>query len=116
MKIVDITDIEDVVLAKAEIDKNDPNCKGRSNLNDFMIKYCTLTDVLVIGDKLLSFRYIELFNHKYLFISDKDQLEEISGILSSINYKLDNLKEMSMAELISSSEKYLIHNNKYYKI
>ena len=58
MKIIDITDIEDIVLAKYEIDQNDPNCDGRSNFNDFLTKYCNLTDVLLINDKLLSFKYI----------------------------------------------------------
>lgn len=115
MKIVDINDIEDIILAKYEIDKNDPECETRSNLAEFMSKYCTLTDVLVIDGQLLSFKYVELFNHTYLFISDKNQLNEISNFLSLINYNIDNLKEIPMTELMINSDKYLIHNNKYYR-
>ena len=33
---VNINDIEDIVLAKVEIDKNNPETKGRSHLNDFI--------------------------------------------------------------------------------
>ena len=46
MKIVDITDIEDVILAKYEIDTNDPNCEGRSNLNEFMYKFHKFLQIL----------------------------------------------------------------------
>jgi len=116
MKIVDITDIEDIVLAKVEIDKNNPDCEDRSNLNDFMSNYCTLTDVLVINNQLLAFKFIELFNHKYLFIENKNNLEEIQKFLSSIKYDFNNLQEISMVDFMNNSEKYLIHNNKYYKI
>ena len=115
MKIVDITDIEDIVLAKAEIDKNNPECEGRSNLNEFMSKYCTLTDVLVINDELLSFRYIELFNHQYLFIGNQKDKDYIINFLKSIKYNLNNLKELKMNEFIEY-DSYLIHNNKYYKV
>lgn len=116
MKIVDISDIEDIVLAKYEIDQNDPNCEGRSNLQDFMVKYCSLTDVLVINEKLLSFKYEEVFNKKYLFIDNKNHSDVIVKFLSSINYNFNNLIEIPMIEYINNSEKYFIHNNRYYKV
>lgn len=116
MKIVNITDIEDIVLAKAEIDKNDPDCNGRSNLNEFMSKYCTLTDVLVIDNKLLSFKFVELFNNRYLFISDNNYVSEIIDLLKTANYNFNNLTEIKMTEFINDLEKYIIHENKYYKV
>ena len=116
MKIVDITDIEDVILAKYEIDTNDPNCEGRSNLNEFMYKYCTCTDVLIKNNKYISFKYIELFNHKYLFISDKKYSDDITNFLSSIKYNFNNLKELPITEYMNNTNLYFIHDNKYYKI
>ena len=116
MKIVDITDIEDVVLAKYEIDKNNPECEGRSDLNLFMSKYCSLTDILIKDNQYISFRYIEVFNKKYLFISDKQYKDDITNFLSLIKYDFNNLKEMPTNEIISNTNIYFIHNNKYYKI
>lgn len=116
MKIIDITDIEDIVLAKYEIDNNDPECEGRSDLNEFINKYCTLSDVLIIDNSMISFNYIEIFNNKYLFVSSKESSDCIIDFLKSIKYNYDNLKEYSMTDLIISKSSYFIHDNKYYKI
>lgn len=116
MKIVNISDIEDIVLAKYEIDTNNPACEGRSNLNDFIKDYCTLTDTLIIDNEYISFNYVELFDHKYLFISDDKNTKKIIYFLSSIQYNYDNLQLLQMNEIITDNFSYFIHNNKYYKV
>lgn len=116
MKIININDIEDIILAKYEIDNNNPKCEGRSDLNEFINTYCTLNDTLVIDNKLISFNYVSLFNNKYLFINDKNELDVIQKFLTSIKYDYNNLKEFSINELFTKNNYYFIHNSKYYSI
>ena len=116
MKIINISDIEDIVLAKYEIDTNNPECDGRSNLNDFIKTYCSLNDTIIIDDELISFNYIELFNNQYLFINDNNHVNKILDFLKGINFNYDHLQEIPLTELILNNTGYIIHNNKYYKI
>lgn len=116
MKITNISDIEDIVLAKYEIDTNNPECEGRSDLNDFIKTYCSLNNTLIIDNELISFNYIELFNNQYLFVNDNKQVQTITNFLKKINFNYNNLKEISMTDLILNNSAYFIHNNKYYQI
>lgn len=117
MTIVNISDIEDIVLAKHEIDTNNPNQKGRSNLNEFMNTYCILNDTLILNDVIIPFNYLELFEHKYLFVSDNQNTENITKFLQKIKYNFDNLIEINnYTEYMNSNIYLFIHNNKYYKI
>lgn len=117
MKIIDINDIEDIVIAKIEIDKNDPNVKGRSNLNDFIQKYCTLSDILVINNSYKAFKYINCFGNQYLFLSNKDDENDILIFLKNINYNFNSLKEFdNFSSLSNPNIQMLIHDNKYYQI
>lgn len=117
MKIIDINDIEDIVIAKIEIDKNDPNVKGRSNLNEFIQKYCTLSDILVINNSYKAFKYISCFGNQYLFLSNKDDENDILIFLKNINYNFNSLKEFdNFSSLSNPNIQMLIHDNKYYQI
>lgn len=117
MKIVDINDIEDIITAKIEIDKNDPNIEDKSNLNEFVQKYCTLSDVLITQNDYKAFKYVECFDHKYLFVANKDDSNEILRLLKDINYNFDHLKEIkNFIELMNTDIHMLMHNNRYYKI
>ena len=121
MNIVDINDIEDIIRAKINIDKNNEELKGeRSNLNEFMMKYCNLQDIIMFdNDKLIPFYYLEdVDNQKYLFISDKNNVNIITEILNMINYNMDNLKEINIYDIntLKNNKNIIIHNNKYYAI
>ena len=121
MTIVDINDIEDIVRAKINIDKNDQSLNGeRSNLNEFMTKYCNLQDVIMLNsDKMIPFNYIEdVDTQKYLFISDKEHVDIILEVLKSINYNMNNLTEFNAYDPNNAgkSVNIIIHNNKYYVI
>ena len=117
MKIVNVNDIEDIIEAKIEIDKNDPDVKGRSNLSEFIKKYCSLTDILIYNDTYKAFKYVECFDKKYLFVSNVDDVPDILILLKRIEYKFDNLVEFNnFSEMMNSNIQMLMHNNKYYKI
>jgi len=114
VKIVNINDIEDVILTKHDIDVADPEIEGRSNLNDFINKYCKLNDVLVIGDKIFPFNYIEVFNMRLLFISDINDVKVIKKNLEKISYSFNNTREASLEFQINNNDTpYFYHNNKY---
>lgn len=121
MNIVDINDIEDIIRAKINIDKNNEELKGeRSNLNEFMMKYCNLQDIIMLdNDKLIPFYYLEdVDNQKYLFVSDKKNVNIITELLNMINYNMNNLKEINIYDIntLKNNKNIIIHNNKYYTI
>ena len=120
MKIVNIDDIEDIILTKHEIDTNNPDIEDRSNLTDFISKYCNLTDAIIDNDNIIPFKYIKEFNKEYLFISDKEHINGIMELLNKIKYDFNNLKQIhNYTDYMSMNMNnlYLIyHDTKYYKL
>ena len=77
MTIVNINDIEDLILAKHEIDlilNEKGELEGRSNLQDFMRIYGSPDYIYLIGDKQIPFKYIKFDNNDFLFITDTDEV------------------------------------------
>ena len=118
MNIVDINDIEDVIRAKINIDKNNEDLKGkRSDLNEFMSTYCNLKDIIILKNNIIPFNFIiDKDEQKYLFISNKDNIEDISKLLTTINYDMNNLNEVNLYDpnIYNKDINIIIHNNKYF--
>ena len=118
--IVNINDIEDIVLAKYKLDTTDPTVEGRSDLNEFMQKYCVLNDIAVINEELKPFKFINKFNMSFLFISNTDDKDIVIQLLEKYNYNLNTLKEVKFEQMLDQSylkdNIMLIRNNKYYNL
>ena len=114
---VNINDIEDIIRAKIEIDKNDKELKGqRSDLSKFINTYCMLTDIILYNNKTIPFKFI----NNYIFLTEDAHYNIILDILSQIHYTFDNLKEISIQDMLDSNKidnhYILIHDNKQYLI
>jgi hypothetical protein len=120
MKIVNINDIEDLILAKHEIDlyKIEINeLTERSNLNDFINTYATPKYIYIINDKQLPFSFVEINNIKYLFITEYTDLNQcIINKLKHLNYDLNNLTKLSNYELSNMIDmsNTIIYNGQFY--
>ena len=121
MTIVNINDIEDLILAKHEIDlilNEKGELEGRSNLQDFMRIYGSPDYIYLIGDKQIPFKYIKFDNNDFLFITDTDEvsINIVKTKLKLIKYNLDNLVKLSRSELATKidMDNVIIHNNNYY--
>ena len=115
INIVKINDVEDIVLAKLQIDKDDPDIEGRSDLNEFIKKYCMLTDSIYDAESnLLSYNYKEIFGKKYLFVSDENQAEQILKYIKDLDF--NKLEPSSFFDILNNTNKRAIlnHDGKYY--
>ena len=117
-KKVNINDIEDLIEAKIEIDKNDQQLNGkRSDLNKFIAQYCNLSDIILFNNETYPFKLVD----QYIFVSDNSHYSKIIETLEKIHFNLDNLSTpISILDLINNNQinnKYiLIHDNKQYLI
>lgn len=123
MKIVNITDIEDLISAKLEIDKylleNDME-KEKMTLEQYMTNYVVVNNLYMDHGKNVPFSIIKLDkDHEYLYITEN--YEKLINILKGYDYDLTKLKQISMPTLISNYEnvnemELFVINNKYYKV
>ena len=121
MIIVDINDIEDLILAKHEIDlilNEMGELEGRSNLQDFMIEYANPDYIYLIKDQQIPFKYIKLKDKDFLFLTNNDEnsINILKTKLKFLKYDLDNLVQLSKNELATKidMDNVIIHNNNYY--
>lgn len=124
--IVNMNDIEDIILAKSQIDNDDSSVKYRSNLTDFMNKYCQLDTILTNGaEKTMPFSIVDLFGKSYLFCSyeNEDEKDVLINFLNKIQFDINKLKKLSYLEMINGLDKmfendelYIIKDNNYWFI
>ena len=121
MKVVNINDIEDLILAKHEIDliRIDHNeISERSILNEFIYEYVTPKYTYILNDKNISFNYVKIYDNDYLFVTENN--EDINKILINriqrLKYNMDNLVELSKTDLtkLMDANNVIIYNGKYY--
>ena len=114
MKIININDIEDLISAKIEIDKKLNN--GKSDLNEFINKYCILDSIIIYKNQYIPFK---LYDNEYIFVSDLTNIDIITEFLENIKYDYSNLKDTTFFEMndedFLNNTKLLLYNNKYYK-
>lgn len=124
MKIININDIEDLILAKHEIDLmliEDNVIEKRTELNEFLEKYAMPTDIYIYNGLSISFKLYILHDKKYLFVTNynKEELNILENKLKSIKYDINNLINIKYSDTINmldlENQNFLIINNKYYR-
>ena len=124
MKIININDIEDLILAKHEIDLmliEDNVIEKRTELNEFLEKYAMPTDIYIYNRLSISFKLYILHDKKYLFVTNynKEELNILENKLKSIKYDINNLINIKYSDTINmldlENQNFLIINNKYYR-
>ena len=126
MKIINITDIEDLISAKMEIDKlliEHKDIEEKMSIQEYMNKYCTLNAyAYCYYGEVIPYAYYNIYDNEYLFIIEKsDNLEKLINTLQNIQFDYTKLKEMSHSDIIEKYQDYenatyFIINGKYYDI
>ena len=115
--IVNIGDIEDLILAKIQIDKiliETNKIDKKLELNEFLSKYALLNITYFIHSNAIAFNIVNIESENYIFISENKFVDELVKDLESISYDLSKLKSTTSAELI---QKYSnIDNARYFVI
>ena len=124
MKIVVITDIEDLITAKIEIDKyliEQGQQESKMSLEDYMNKYAITNMIYLDHGKNIPFNLIK-FNDDNIYLFFTEQVEDkLVKIIEDCNYDISSLKEISIEKIIEDHQELenvelIIVNNKYYKI
>ena len=119
---VNINDIEDIIIAKIEIDKNNSEIEGRSPLNEFINEYCKINWLFMYNDISIPFEIKTIFNNKYIFYSCENENTKklFFEFLNKIKNNINNLNEISNTTILNNGLKdntiYVIKNNKYYSV
>lgn len=122
IKIVNINDIEDLILAKNEIETELIEKKiieEKMSIIDFINKYAITDYVYMINEKLIPFKLLSL-NKTYLFIADnnKDNLDLLLKKLKLMKYDINNKVEVNISDMLKDIDSYdslIIYDKKYYK-
>lgn len=121
MTIVNINDIEDLIIAKYEIDtilNEQGKLEGRSNLQEFINKFANLQYIYLIDNLQIPFNYFKIENKDYLFVtnSDESEINIIKAKLKVLKYDLNNLVLLSKNKLSKMIDinNVIIYDQKYY--
>ena len=121
MTIVNINDIEDLIIAKYEIDtilNEQGKLEGRSNLREFINKFANPQYIYLIDDLQIPFNYFKIENKDYLFVTNTDESEIniIKAKLKVLKYNLNNLVLLSKNKLSKMIDinNVIIYDQKYY--
>ena len=121
MTIVNINDIEDLIIAKYEIDtilNEQGKLEGRSNLQEFINKFANPQYSYLIDDLQIPFNYFKIENKDYLFVtnSDESEINIIKAKLKVLKYNLNNLVLLSKNKLSKMIDinNVIIYDQKYY--
>lgn len=122
LRIININDIEELILAKYSIDKyliENNIIESKTELNDFITNYAMTDYVYMINDKLIPFKLLS-YDVNYLFITsdDKDDLKLLLEKLKSMKFDMNNKVEITTSDILKDIDSYdslIIYNKKYYK-
>lgn len=121
MTIVNINDIEDLIIAKYEIDtilNKQGKLEGRSNLQEFINKFANPQYIYLIDNLQIPFNYFKIENKDYLFVtnSDESEINIIKAKLKVLKYDLNNLVLLSKNKLSKMIDinNVIIYDQKYY--
>lgn len=117
MECVDISDIEQLIMAKVTIENKlkEANEDYESlKLEEFVVKYAALPNVIVDNGEILPFSIVDVEGEKYLMYSSETDksLDKIKSHLKNIDYDLSKLKELSYREMVMKLDDL----NSYYMI
>jgi len=125
MKVINVTDIEDLISAKLEIDSlllSHKDIEKKIPLNEYMEKYCNLSNAYSYKGDIIPFAYYNIYGNQYLYIAqESDNIDKLIEKLKAIDFDLSNLKEITNIDIIEKFEtyenaEYFIINNKYYNV
>lgn len=98
MKIINITDVEELIVFKHESDKK---ANKKTDLQEFMTKYTNLTKIYVTpnGDSI-PFEIFDINNEKVIFACfENDKIKDsFVAKLQSLKFDLSSLKEISIEQ------------------
>ena len=121
MKIVNINDIEDLILAKHEIDLlriEHEEITERSILQEFINSYASPKYIYMINDIQIPFNYIKVYDNDYLFVTEynKENIEIITNKIKRLKYNMNNLIRLTTSDLINLIDvnNVIIYNGQYY--
>ena len=120
IKIVNINDIEDLILAKHEIDLlriDHKEISERSILQDFVTTYALTNYIYLINDKQIPFNYVSIYDNDYLFVTEYiEENKLLINKLKQLRYDLNNLTKLTQMELINieTLNNIIIYNGQYY--
>lgn len=120
VKIVNINDIEDLILAKHEIDLlriDHKEISERSVLQDFVTTYALTNYIYLINDKQIPFNYVSIYDNDYLFVTEYiEENKLLINKLKQLRYDLNNLTKLTQMELINieTLNNIIIYNGQYY--
>ena len=120
IKIVNINDIEDLILAKHEIDLlriDHKEINERSVLQEFITTYALTNYIYIIDDKQIPFNYVSIYDHNYLFVTEYiEENQLVINKLKQLKYDLNNLTKLSQMDLINieSLNNVIIYEGQYY--
>jgi hypothetical protein len=124
MKIVNINDIEDLILAKHEIDLmliEDKVIDVKTTINDFITKYAIPNYIYVVNGVNIPFKLFIIHNNKYLFVTNnnKEEIDILQNKIKLLKYDMNNLIELKTEDMFNMTDpmhdNFIIINNKYYK-
>jgi len=121
MKVVNINDIEDLILAKHEIDVlriEHEEITERSILQEFINSYASPKYIYMINDNQIPFNYIKIYDNDYLFVTEynKENIEIITNKIKRLKYNMNNLIKLTTSDLINLIDvnNVIIYNGQYY--
>ena len=120
MKIVSINDIEDLILAKHEIDLlriEHKEISERSDLNEFIKSYAMTDYVYLINDKHMPFSFINIYDNMYLFVTEYfEENKLLVNKLKHLKYNLNNMIKLSNSDLakMENPNNVIIYDGNYY--
>lgn len=121
MKFINITDIEELILAKVDIEKflmKEKTIDKKYTIPEFVV-YATSNNIVYVNNrKFISFSYVKTNNEQYVFIQDNYSKEIINTIKDFfIKYAQNSnfIKEIKPEDLLEKSyDEYYVIKNKYY--
>ena len=116
---VNINDIEDIIIAKIDIDKDNPDIKERSILTNFINEYCKINWILIYKNMSIPFEEKTIFNKKYIFYScnNEDEKTVLFKFLKNDLSKLILVPDQQIMENgLNENTMYVIKNSKYYTL
>jgi len=104
--VVNISDIEELITSKIEIDKlliESNAITEKMDLNYFLQKYATLSNTYISQTKVIAFNFYNIEDNKYLFINEKNETsDKLVSELEKINYDLSKLVDITSGELVNT--------------
>lgn len=124
MNIVNINNIEELIIAKYNIENyliETKQIEEKDTLSNFLSTTANINMIYLFKGKTIPFCFKVINNEQYLFVTNdnKDEVNLITNKIKLCKYDLNNLYKLSNDEInkienLNDSD-YIIINNKIYK-